>query len=462
MRNRSRSEGSLYFGWGFAKARRRQLLIVAVAATLLLFAAPLVYGLPPLVPPPWMVSNASDSFDTSNSLRWAIYQANLYTGTSNPEITFAPSLDGQTITLSSGTLEITKSVDIEGPSEVGALPVTIDGGGNCTVFKTSGTGLNVTISHLTISNGRGVYGGGIYAAASDAEFTLEDCTVTGCSGTFGGGINCTDGVHSATLVNCTFYNNTAAASGGGVFSAAYQLTLINCTFVDNKATFGGGMFTVGGEPIFAGNCTATYCTFTENTAGDGAALYNASAMVTLGATIIAGNTLTGGTAPSDIDNSGTVTSEGYNLIGITSGTPITYASGASSSTDLIGEDPKLGPLADNGGSVETCALPLDSPAINIVPPTAFPSIKTDARGVIRPQPQGGRCDIGAYEYMPRGDVNGDGVINILDVRLCLQIAEGVIQGTAAQRQEADFDGDGQVTLADAQLLADLVAGIATP
>jgi hypothetical protein len=58
-----------------------------------------------------------------------------------------------------------------------------------------------------------------------------------------------------------------------------------------------------------------------------------------------------------------------------------------------------------------------------------------------------------------GDVNDDGSLNILDVRLCLQIADGVIQGTAAQRAAADVNKDGRVTLADAQLLAEFVAGI---
>ena len=53
-------------------------------------------------------------------------------------------------------------------------------------------------------------------------------------------------------------------------------------------------------------------------------------------------------------------------------------------------------------------------------------------------------------------MNNDGGINVLDVRLCLQIAEGVIPGTAAQRQQADMKGNGQVTLVDAQLLADYV------
>gem|GEM_PF-5111826 len=59
----------------------------------------------------------------------------------------------------------------------------------------------------------------------------------------------------------------------------------------------------------------------------------------------------------------------------------------------------------------------------------------------------------------KGDIDGDGVINLLDVRLCLQIATGVIAGTAAQQTAADVDGDGDVDLADAQLLAKYVMGI---
>lgn len=52
-----------------------------------------------------------------------------------------------------------------------------------------------------------------------------------------------------------------------------------------------------------------------------------------------------------------------------------------------------------------------------------------------------------------GDTDGDGAITILDARLCLQIATGVITGTLKQCAAADVDGDGDVDLADAQLLA---------
>ena len=61
-----------------------------------------------------------------------------------------------------------------------------------------------------------------------------------------------------------------------------------------------------------------------------------------------------------------------------------------------------------------------------------------------------------------GDITGDGAIDVIDVRLCLQIAEGVIPGTTAQREQADVNGDGDVDLADAQILADYIIGIRSP
>jgi len=57
-----------------------------------------------------------------------------------------------------------------------------------------------------------------------------------------------------------------------------------------------------------------------------------------------------------------------------------------------------------------------------------------------------------------GDIDGNATINLLDVRLCLQIAAGFLEGTAAQRTAADGNEDGDVDLADAQLLAKYVIG----
>ncbi len=70
----------------------------------------------------------------------------------------------------------------------------------------------------------------------------------------------------------------------------------------------------------------------------------------------------------------------------------------------------LGPLANNGGPTMTRASLAGSPAINAIPfadctdqssPTPQP-VTMDQRGVTRPEPAGGNCDIGAYEF---GDVS---------------------------------------------------------
>src|SRR5262249_31293908 len=73
---------------------------------------------------------------------------------SGDTIVFAPSLDGQTITLTSDQLTINKSLDIEGP---GPSLLAISGNDANRVFNIN-EGLTVTIAGLTITHGRG--GGG--------------------------------------------------------------------------------------------------------------------------------------------------------------------------------------------------------------------------------------------------------------------------------------------------------------
>src|SRR5262249_30637854 len=68
---------------------------------------------------------------------------------SGDTINFAPSLAGQTITLTSGELAITKSLDIEGP---GANRLTISGNNTSRVFDISG-GVTVTIAGMTMTDG---------------------------------------------------------------------------------------------------------------------------------------------------------------------------------------------------------------------------------------------------------------------------------------------------------------------
>ena len=60
---------------------------------------------------------------------------------------------------------------------------------------------------------------------------------------------------------------------------------------------------------------------------------------------------------------------------------------------LIGVDPLLGPLANNGGDTQTFSLLPGSPALDAG--NNATCLATDQRGVARPQ--GPACDIGAYE-----------------------------------------------------------------
>src|SRR5262249_54442497 len=104
--------------------------------------------------------------------------------------------------------------------------------------------------------------------------------------------------------------------------------------------------------------------------------------VTLYNTIVAGNT-----APTAPDISGTVISNGYNLIQNTSGATIT----GTTTGNILGQNPLLGPLEDNGGpTLPRALLPL-SPALDAGDP-ALAGTK-DQRGTVRDA----RPDIGAFE-----------------------------------------------------------------
>lgn len=120
----------------------------------------------------------------------------------------------------------------------------------------------------------------------------------------------------------------------------------------------------------------------------GGGIYVSGGTLNLNNTIVAGNTTSLGPNPSDI--SGTVVSQGHNLVGNTGG-----VSGLVGS-DLQNVNPLLaGSLADNGGPTKTLALLAGSPAIDAANDSSC--VASDQRGVARPQ--GPHCDIGAYEAL---------------------------------------------------------------
>jgi uncharacterized repeat protein (TIGR01451 family) len=136
-------------------------------------------------------------------------------------------------------------------------------------------------------------------------------------------------------------------------------------------------------------------TVTDNTAsGEGGGLY-----VGLGNTVHVANSILAGNESSSSpalspDCSGTLISQGYNLIQDSTGCFI----GGDTTGNLTGKDALLDPLNDNGGPTLTHALLPGSPAIDAGNPAGCTDhlgglLLVDQRGM----PRSGRCDIGAYE-----------------------------------------------------------------
>ena len=222
----------------------------------------------------------------------------------------------------------------------------------------------VTVSDSTITGNTGFYGGGIFNGAlstlSVINSTISDNSATGgCGGgecASGGGIS-NEG--TTTISNSTISGNTTGPcdiicpGGGGIYSTGDLLTVTNSTISGNST---GG--TGGG--IWAGRFIVTNSTISSNTASVGGGIFSVDAVNVVGDlvvnTIVAGNSaLSGG------EIGGTIESANHNLIGdaASSGGITNGVNG-----NIVGVNPLLGPLQNNGGLTLTHALLTGSPAIN--------------------------------------------------------------------------------------------------
>ena len=276
---------------------------------------------------------------------------------------------------------ITSNVVLENNSQANAGGGVFCGSSTCSLT-------NTTVSDNEAPN----FGGGV--AGFFATLNLTDCTVDGNSiaGSAGGGISYGGG--GGTIAGTTVSDNHALGGDGGGISAGAAVILQNSTVSGNSASGGGGG--VQGDDLTINNSTIAFNSSGPD--GDGGGILVQGSGVTVRNSIIAFNTDAGGEAP---DCGGiALTSEGYNLIGTATGCTI----GGDLTGNLVGVSAALSPLANHGGPTRTHALLGGSPAVHAGNPavpgsggTACESV--DQRGVSRPQPGGGRCDIGAYEFV---------------------------------------------------------------
>ena len=202
------------------------------------------------------VTNTNDS--GPGSLRQAIADAS-----NGDTIGFDPSLNWQTIGLTSGELVIDKSITIIGPGP-NMLGVYQSPNSGVRVFHVI-PGSTVTIAGLTINGGDGGQQGGGGILNDHAILTIDRCTVKNNSAlesNSGGGIYNNGSGGSATLMitDSTIRSNYAYFAGGGMYNDASNggsatLTITNSAVSDNRATFieflnaggeGGGVYNSGG------------------------------------------------------------------------------------------------------------------------------------------------------------------------------------------------------------------------
>jgi hypothetical protein len=281
----------------------------------------------------------------------------------------------------------------------------------------------VILEGMTIRHGRPSVeddlGGGIM---NWGTLTLRECVVTDNVANGGGGI-CTSG--SLTLIGSTVRNNTAAEArppamwcggGGGIKCGNGPLVVVNSTISHNQAgiedrgwggavhvgcncravfvnsTLSGNKSVVdGGAVRVRGSLRLVNCTITNNASDKGGGLHVVGRL-DYENTIIAGNPRG---RDCVLDSSYGFNYQGEGSIGLNSNNLV----GSGNCEPDYGDDPLLGPLADNGGPTLTHALLPGSPAIDAIP-TDSCTFPTDQRGVGRPGVQTSAdtpCDIGAFE-----------------------------------------------------------------
>jgi hypothetical protein len=207
----------------------------------------------------------------------------------NDTIVFAPSLDGQTITLTSGELLINKNLTITGP---GAGELTISGNNASRVFEVA-KGKQVALSGLTISNGLAVAGsgGGILVDAGGAGLTVSNTILSGNSAANGSGGAIANFGGTLTVIGSTLSDNQANSSGGAIMSnGGGTLTVTGSTLSDNHAKNGSG-----GAILNLGMLTVSGSTLSNNSAAYGGGILTGQGLTGQTATVT-NSTLTGNTA----------------------------------------------------------------------------------------------------------------------------------------------------------------------
>ena len=232
-----------------------------------------------------VVTTSDDQLDvpagSALSLREAIRDAAI-----GEKITFAPSLDGQTITLGQGgkgseQLLIGKDLTVDA-SGLKNRP-TINANGASRVIEIS-PGNTVTLNGLTLTGGvtpevsagtlNEAEGKGGAVFNNHSVVTLRDCIIyentaySSGGGIYNGGERGVIDSATMSLHDCVLFDNSAGGGGGGIQNGSWAtgsstLSLYNCSLYNNSAQWGDGIWNYGKGREYA-SLTLDGCTLNKH------------------------------------------------------------------------------------------------------------------------------------------------------------------------------------------------------
>ena len=332
----------------------------------------------------------------------------------------------------------------------------------------------VTLSNSTISDNVAYYRGGGISVEGNSRIYFEDSSLANNLSVFGGGISVTEEDNSVNLSNSAVSENYAVVSGGGIYNGnrnflagriANVITLDKSNISENSVNYyGGGIYvedgevslsnsTVSSNSAYAGGAIFGYsiadvelsnATVSANLAdrGGGVFLFNTSSLTLFNSTLSGNSASSYGSGVLLLTYStailrNSIVAGSNNAATCLSVTNSSFNSGASNivsdgscgaGTQTV--NPRLGPLADNGGPTLTHALLQGSPAINASQGAV--ATATDQRGFAA----FGTRDIGAFEFSANeSDTDGDGINDGYERANGLDPFDASDRGT-------DLDGDG--------------------
>ena len=256
-------------------------------------------------------------------------------------------------------------------------------------------GTDVTIHGSTFTNNTSGEDGGAVTGSNTLTITSSSFSQNH-AGQFGGAV---DAYNVLTVDASTFDSNIADFGGGAAADtagdAATLVRITNSTFVGNEMSAAGSTGFGGAALLLLGSATTVeQSTFLDNVnavIGGDQAIRSQGGVLGLHGNIFANDT----EAKQITLSGGSAVDQGGNLFTTLAATETDFAASDPSTTFGLTTGALFGSavLANNGGPVQTVALPASSVAIDAVPGAS--TVTVDARGEARTLPN----DAGAFEYV---------------------------------------------------------------